>query len=582
MVVGGYYIARSAVLGLRSGAFDMYVLMTLAAVGAAAIGEWSEGATVLFLFSLGNALETYALDRTRASVKNLIELSPEEALVRRHGKEQLVPVEEVYVGDVAIIKPGERVPVDGEVVKGASSVNQATITGESRPIAKDIGDPVFAGTINEEGYIEVRATKASKDSALARIIRLVEEAQADRAPTQRILDRFSKYYTPAVVGLAFVVAVVVPLLFGLPFSEWFFRGLVLLVIACPCALVISTPVSIVSAIGAASRHGVLVKGGSFLEVAGQAGVLVFDKTGTLTSGELAVTDVIPLNGMPEERLLSIAAGIESKSKHPMAKAIDRMARHAGVEKQEITGFKSLSGRGVLGVSDKVTYYIGSNRLFEEMGVDLTHVRPLVEDLQKNGRITAVLGTDILALGVIAASDTIRPTSKATVNRLHQLGIREIVMLTGDSIDTASEVAASLNIDEIRAELLPEDKVDAIKDLTARHDVVIMVGDGVNDAPALALADVGIAMGAAGADIALETSDIALMSDDLTKVPYALVLSRSTRRVIKQNIAASIMVKALFLLLAVAGEATLWMAVFADMGISLLVTANGLRLFRTRA
>lgn len=580
MIAGGFYVFRSALLGLRAGAFDMYVLMSFAAIGAAFLGDWAEGATILFLFSLGNSLEAMALDRTRASVKKLIELSPEEALIRRGGEEVLVPVEEVHLGEVAIVKPGEKIPLDGVVVKGHTSVNEATITGESIPAAKEAGDFVFAGTINVEGYVEIEAKKAARESTIARIIRLVEEAQADRAPTQRALDRFAKYYTPAVLSLAALVAFIPPL-FGYPLREWFFRGLVLLVISCPCALVISVPASIVSAIGAASRNGVLVKGGSFLETAGKAGALVFDKTGTLTSGKLTVAEVVPLDGHTKEGLLSMAAALEHKSPHPIARAIDSHVHEAGIDHGEASRFRAVPGKGVVAELHSNAYYAGNERLFDEAGIDASEAIPIADSLRAKGMATVIIGTDEGAAGVIGVIDALRPDGRDAVSRLHEMGVREVLMLTGDSDEAASEVSRALGLDGYKANLLPEEKVDAINELADKHGVVVMVGDGVNDAPALAVADVGIAMGAAGADIAIETSDIALMSDDISKVPYFVDLSRRTTRTIWQNIVTSVGVKAAFLIAAVLGVATLWMAVFADMGISLLVTVNALKLFRVK-
>ncbi len=580
MFAGGFFIFRSALLGLFAGAFDMYVLMSLAAIGAAAIGDWAEGATVLFLFSLGNALEAVALDRTRASVKDLISLSPESALIRRNGVEAIVPVEEVHLGDIALVKPGDRIPLDGVVVKGRTSVNEAAVTGEPIPVTKEAGDSVFAGTANLDGYIEIETKKVYGNSTIARIIRLVEEAQADKASAQRAIDKFARYYTPAVISLAAAISFIPPL-FGLPFKDWFFRGLVLLVIACPCALVISTPVSIVSAIGAASRNGVLIKGGSFLESAGKAGALVFDKTGTLTSGELSIAEIAPLDGYTEESLLSIAASLEHKSPHPIARAIDGHTHDRGIDHGEPTRLRAIPGKGVVGRCCEKACYVGNAKLFEDFGIDAGRAIQIADSMQARGLATAIVGTDEGIVGVIGVADAPRDDSRAAVSRLHEMGIRKVVMLTGDSDETAREISNLLGLDGYRANLLPEEKVDAVKELADQYGIVVMVGDGVNDAPALAIADVGIAMGAAGADIAIETADIALMSDDLSKIPYVIALSRRTLSTIWQNIVASVGVKAVFLVAAVLGVATLWMAVFADMGVSLLVTANALKLFRTK-
>lgn len=583
MALGGYFVARSGVYGLtKSRTLDMNVLMTIAALGAAAIGEWAEGATVVFLFGFGNVLEGYTMDRARGAIRALMELAPAEARVRRAGRESTVAAEAVAVGEVVLVRPGERVPVDGRVVLGASAVNQAPITGESVPVEKGQSDEVFAGSIVEGGYLEVEATRPYAENTISRIARLVEEAQARRAPAQRFVERFSHYYTPAVIVGAVGVAVVPWLVLGQPFEPWFYRALVLLVIACPCALVISTPVAIVSAIARAARLGILIKGGAYLEEAGRLRAVAFDKTGTLTVGRPEVTEVIPLNGLSAAEVLGVAAAIEARSEHPLAAAVVRRAAGASGDGRlrAVSEFEALVGRGVRASVDGRTYYVGSPRLFAELGLSLAEAQAQVEQLQSDGQTVLLLGTEESLLGVIGLADRVRPGAKAAVDSLRRAGVAHVALLTGDHEATARAIAGLVGADEYRAGLLPEDKVKAVADIRARHGSVAMVGDGVNDAPALAAANLGVAMGAAGTDVALETADIALMADDLGKVAVAVDLSRKALAVIRANIAFALVVKGIFLALTAAGVATLWLAILADTGASLIVILNGMRLLRS--
>jgi len=579
MLTGGFYTVRSALSSLRSLSMDMNFLMTVAVVGAAAIGEWAEGATVVFLFSLGNTLQAYTMEKTRNSIRALMDLSPREALVRRNGEEVRLPVEEITISDVIIVKPGERFAMDGEVILGRTDVNQAPITGESMPVEKKPGDEVYAGTVNGQGSIEVKVTKLVEDTTLARIINLVEEAQAQKAPSQQFVDVFARYYTPAVIAGAVLVATVPWLFFGQPFQLWFERALILLVISCPCALVISTPVSIVAAIGSAARRGVLIKGGAYLEEAGALKVMAFDKTGTLTAGRPEVTDVIPAAGYSQEKVVEIAAAVEKRSQHPLADAIIRYAQARNVAVPDADDFQSFTGRGAGVKIGGEAYYIGNSRLFKDLNIPLKSMINQLADLQNRGKTAVIVGTAEEVAGIIAVADRVRESSRAALEGLRRAGMAKLVMLTGDNTGTARAIAGELGIDEYRAELLPENKLDVIRSLQAEYGRVAMVGDGVNDAPALAAATVGIAMGGAGTDTALETADIALMADDLTKLPYAVYLSRRALRVIKQNIAFSLLVKGVFIAATFAGFANLWMAVFADTGAALLVIANGMRLMK---
>jgi Cd2+/Zn2+-exporting ATPase len=579
IALGGIYPVRRALTSVRSGVLDINVLMMVAVAGAMLLGEWSEGASVIFLFALAQLLESRAMERARSAIRTLMDLAPAEAVVRRGLADVRIPVDEVRVGDIVVVKPGEKVPLDGRVHAGESHVNQAPVTGESVPVEKRPGDEVFAGTINGRGALEFTVTRLRRDSTLARIIHLVERAQAQRAPSQTFVDRFAKVYTPVVLVLAVAIAVVPPLAAGGGWSVWFYRSLVLLVISCPCALVISTPVSIVSALAAAARKGVLIKGGARLERLAAVRCVAFDKTGTLTRGRLRVTDVNPVNGAVPREVLALAGSLESRSEHPFARAIVERAEAEGVLATGVEAFQSLPGRGAEGVVGSSRVLVGSHRLFEERGLGSPALEATVGALARQGRSTTVVGRDGSPIGVIGVADEVREAGADAVGLLRAQGIEHVVLLTGDHEAAAESLAASLGIDDYRANLLPEDKLEAVRSLQERYGALAMVGDGVNDAPALAAADVGIAMGAAGTDTALETADVALMADELLKIPYAVRLSRATARNIRANIAFSIVLKGVFLVMAIAGVATLWMAVVADMGASLLVIGNALRLLR---
>jgi Cd2+/Zn2+-exporting ATPase len=583
-VTSGMTVASRAWMSVRQRTLDINVLMLVAVIGALFIGEWFEAATVIFLFALAQLLEARSMARARGAIGALMDLTPAEALVRRDGAEMRVAAESVKVGEVVIVRPGEKIPVDGRVAAGNSFVNQAPITGESLPVDKGPGEEVFAGTINGRGALEIIVGRLREDTTLARIIHLVERAQAQRAPTQTFIDRFARIYTPIVLVLAVLVAVVPPLAGAGPFREWLYRSLVLLVISCPCALVISTPVSIVSALAAAARKGVLIKGGAHLERTGEIRCVAFDKTGTLTRGRVKVVEVVSLNGVGARDVLALAASLEARSEHPIAQAIVHGAEVAGIAVAPAEAFEALPGLGAQAVVDGVPVLIGSHRLVEERGLCSPEVDAEVARLSASAR-TAVLvaragengGRGVV--GIIAVADEARQAARDAVDLLRKQGVRHIALLTGDNQATARALAADLGIDEVCAELLPDDKVRAVQRLRERHGTVAMVGDGVNDAPALAAADVGIAMGVAGTDAALETADVALMADELLKIPYTVRLSRATLRNMRVNIAFSLVLKAAFLVLAIAGVATLWMAVLADMGASLIVIGNSLRLLR---
>lgn len=579
-VTGGVFPGRRAIRSLRTRELDINVLMLVAVAGAMFLGEWAEAGTVVFLFAIAQWLESRSMDRAREAIRSLMDLTPDQARVRHDDREELVPVEQIAIGTVMLIRPGEKIPLDGEIVLGRSDVNQAPITGESLPADKGPGDEVFAGTINGHGAIEVAVTRRRRDTTLARIIHLVETAQAQRAPAQQFIDRFARYYTPAVIGLASLIAAVPPLVGG-SFDEWFYRALVLLVVACPCALVISTPVSIVSALAGAARRGVLVKGGIHLERLAAVKVVAFDKTGTLTHARVRVTGIFPADGITEAELLATAAAVESRSEHPIAAAIVGEARDRDLAFEAASNVRALPGLGAEGHVAGAAVLCGNVRLLTERGLLNPAATAETDRIAATGASPVIVARDGRILGILSVADEVRDVAADTVALLHRQGISRVVMLTGDQEAAAQSVASRLKIDEVRAGLLPADKVAAVQDLRRRYGSIAMIGDGVNDAPALAVADVGIAMGVIGSDAALETADVALMTDELPKVAYAIRLSRATVRNIHVNVALSLVLKAAFLVLAVSGMATLWMAVIADTGTSLIVVANAMRLLRQR-
>jgi len=577
-----WYILPKAWRSARRLQPDMNLLMTVAVAGAIGIGEWLEAATVAFLFALSLALESWSVGRARRAVAALLELAPPVARLKRpDGNEEQVSPEQVPVGVHFVVMPGEKFPLDGQVVAGASHVNQAPITGESAPVSKQPGDQVFAGTINGDGALDVECTKPASDTTLAHIIRLVAEAQSRRAPSEQWVEKFARVYTPVVMGLAIAFLVVPPLLFGGSWGDWFYRSLVLLVIACPCALVISTPVSIVAALAASARNGVLIKGGTYVEAPAKLRAIALDKTGTLTEGKPRVLEVVPLSGHDERELLERAAAMESRSDHPLAQAIVAFAKERGVGFVPAEDFQIIQGKGATARFNGERYWLGSHRYLEERGQETEEDHRRLEALSQGGRTVVVIGNDSHVCGFIALADAVRPEAKQTLQALRDAGLKHIVMLTGDNRETAQAIAAETGVDEVHAELLPADKVTAVEELVAKYGSVAMVGDGVNDAPALGRASVGIAMGAAGSDAAIETADIALMSDDLSKLPWLVQHSRRTLAIIRQNIVSSLSVKAVFVILTFSGYASLWAAIAADMGVSLLVVFNALRLLGGR-
>jgi len=560
---------------------DMNLLMTVAVMGAIGIGEWFEAATVAFLFALSLTLENWSVGRARRAIAALLSMAPPQArIVDAAGNEQLVGVEEVSAGSRIIIKPGERVPLDGRIVAGQTTVNQAPITGESMPVAKSPGDEVFAGTINQDGAIEVTTVKAAAESMISQVIELVREAQSRRSPSEQWVEKFAHYYTPSVMLLAIAVAAVPPLLGG-DWAEWFYQALVLLVIACPCALVISTPVSIVAALVAAASNGVLIKGGVYVELPGRLKALALDKTGTLTEGRPEVTRLAPLDGHGEQHLLRIAAAIELRSEHPLAQAIVRHAAERGIRPTPVEDYQAVKGKGATAVLDGRAVWIGSHRYLEERRQGNAEMHRLLVDLSAEGASVVVVGESDHVCGFVALADRLRPEARQVVDELHAAGIEHVIMLTGDNRPTAQAIAQQSGVDEFRAELLPQDKLTAVEELLGRYGTVGMVGDGVNDAPALARSSLGIAMGVMGTAAAMETADIALMVDDLSRLPWLVRYSRRVLRVIRQNIVASLAVKAVFVLLTFFGYASLWAAIAADTGMSVLVVFNALRLLRDR-
>jgi len=573
-------IWRRTLGALRAKALDINVLMVIAVAGALVLRQFGEAASVIFLFAVAESLEALTLARARTAIRALMDLAPAEAQVRDAAGERRMAVDSVPIGAVIIVRPGEKIPLDGEVVAGQSEVNQAPITGESLPIEKDEGDEVFAGTINGRGALDIRVTRLRRDTTLARIVHLVERAQAQRAPAQNLVERFARVYTPAVILLALAVAVVPPIVLGGAWHTWIYRALVLLVVSCPCALVISTPVSIVAALAAAARKGVLIKGGAYLERTGRIRCVAFDKTGTLTRGTPQVVDVVTLNGAADKVVVGLAASVERRSTHPIARAIVDHAEAGQLSALPAVNVSALAGRGAEGDVAGAKVVLGNHRLFEERRLCSPAMHPHLDRLAADGRTAVLVARNDEPIGIIGLADRLREASRDTVDLLRRHGVESVVMLTGDNRSTANVIASALGVDEVRADLLPEDKVTAVEDLRQRYGSVAMVGDGVNDAPALATADIGIVMGAAGSDAALETADVALMADELLKIPYAFRLSRKTLRNIKANLAISVVMKAAFVVAAVAGVATLWMAVIADTGASVIVIANALRLLRT--
>jgi Cd2+/Zn2+-exporting ATPase len=572
------YVAPKAWLAAKRLRPDMNLLMIIAVAGAIGIGAWFEAAAVSFFFALALALEAWSLGRARRAVAALIELAPTTARVRLDdGSERDVPATEVSVGMRVIVRPGDKVPLDGRVAAGESEVNQAPITGESVPVFKAEGDEVFAGTINGEGALEVMTTKAVNDTTLAQIIRMVGSAQSRRAPSEQWVEKFARIYTPVVILLAIAIFLVPPLLLGGAWDIWFYRALVLLVIACPCAMVISTPVTIVASLAGAAKQGVLVKGGTHLETPARLKAIAMDKTGTLTKGQPQVVEIVPFGGRSEEELLGLAAALEARSAHPIARAILAKAAEFKMIAEPAEAVRAIIGRGVTGQVAGREMWLGSRRYIGEQGITSDMVLKRAEELSSAGRSIVAIGEGSEVWGLVAVADAVRPEAKEIVTALHRAGIKHVVMLTGDNRATAEAIAKQTGIDEVRAELLPGDKVTAVEDLVRRYGSVAMVGDGVNDAPAMGRANLGIAMGAMGSDAAIETADVALMSDDLSKLPWLVRHSRATLSVIHQNIAFSIAVKLLFTVLTVAGLASLWGAIAADVGASLLVVLNGLRL-----
>ncbi len=576
---GVWFVAPKAWYAAKTIRPDMNLLMTIAVTGAVVIGEWFEAATVAFLFALSVALESWSVGRARRAVEALLELAPPTVRLLEPDGTREVPVDQAPVGSLFLVRPGERIALDGEVRGGESLVDEAPITGESLPVEKAPGAPVFAGSINGDGALEVASTKRAGQTVLAKMIRRVGQARSRRAPSEQWVSAFARIYTPAVLGLAVVVWLVPPLLVGAAWGDWAYRALVLLVIGCPCALVISTPVSIVASLTAAAREGVLIKGGVFVEAPARLSAIAFDKTGTLTAGRPAVVEVVAFDGHTEQQLLAIAAAMESRSNHPLARAIVAHARERDIRPIVVEDVQAVQGKGATGRLDGRPYWLGSHRYLEERGQETPEIHTALTALSEGGRTVVAIGNDDHVCGFIALADPIRPIAAHVLAELRDLGIRETVMLTGDNTATAEAIGRQAGVDQIRAELLPEDKVAAVEALLARYGSVAMVGDGVNDAPAMARASFGVAMGAAGSDAAIETADIALMSDDLSKLPWLVRHSRRTLAIIRQNIAFSLLVKAAFVALTLWGTASLWAAIAADMGASLLVIFNGLRLLK---
>ncbi len=569
IIIGGHQLFWTGINNLVKLRFDMKTLMTIAVIGAALIGEWPEAAVVVVLFAVSETLERYSMEKARASIQSLMEIAPNTAVIKTSDGTKEIKVEDVNIGDTMVIKPGDKLSMDGIIKYGSSSINQAAITGESLPVEKVKGDEVFAGTLNDSGYLEIEVTKHIEDTTLAKIIQLVEEAQGERAPAQHFVDQFAKYYTPAIMVAALLVAIIPPLFFGASWSTWVYQGLAVLVVGCPCALVISTPISIVSAIGNAAGKGVLIKGGVYLEKIGQSRTIAFDKTGTLTEGRPHVTDFITYDEHDSDTVLAIAAAMESKSEHPLASSILEYAGSNGVEYSDfhIDDFRAETGTGITGIIDGNAYSIGKPEKFDD-----------ANGYQTDGKTVMIVKEDDRVIGLFAVIDPLKTSSKEAIEKLHKMGTRT-AMLTGDNEKTADVIAKTLGIDKVYAGLMPEDKLEAVREMKSEHKTA-MVGDGINDAPALATADIGIAMGK-GTDTALETADVALMGNDISQLPFTVRLSKRTLRIIKANITFSLVIKLIALLLVIPGWLTLWIAILSDIGATLVVALNGLRLLKVK-
>jgi Cd2+/Zn2+-exporting ATPase len=582
-IVGGYDVLRHALHAVRERHFDTDLLMVLAALGAAALGEFAEGALLLFLFSLGHALEERTLDRARNAIRALADLAPKTALVRRSETEIQMPVDEVRIGDVVIVRPGERLPVDGAILAGSSSVDQSSVTGESLPVDKDAGDQVFAGSVNGEGALELRTSKLARDSTLARVMDMVELAQAQKSPTQRSTEKFTRVFVPTVLVLDLMLIVIPPLFFGVPFAESFMRAMTLLVATSPCALALGTPSAILSGVAQAARNGILVKGGIHLENLGRLRSIAFDKTGTITQGKPEVVDILPFDGSSEEQVLALAAAIESRSAHPLAVAVVQAAESRDLVLPAIEDAVSVTGRGFKAQADGNAVWIGNTNLFTEAGIDLPRsVLDPIESLENQGKTVMLVGMNGTPMGLISVADVVREDAAIAVEALKGDGFASMVMLTGDNSRVAEHIAKQVGLNDYRADLMPEDKLTAIDQLIEEHEFVAMVGDGVNDAPALASATVGIAMGGAGTDVALETADIALMADDLTKLPFAVGLGRATRKIIRQNLFISLAVITTLIALALSGLVGIGVAIVLHEGSTIAVALNALRLLGYRS
>jgi Cd2+/Zn2+-exporting ATPase len=577
---GSWFVFPKTWFAVRRFRPDMNLLMTLAIGGAIAIGEWFEAATVAFLFALSLALESWSVRRARRAVESLMAVAPAIArILHNDGREEEIAPGEVMIGTRLLVRPGERIPLDGLVLQGTSDVNQAPITGESMPVPKDIGAQVFAGTVNGNGALEVETTRLAGETTLAQIIRMVGEGQSRRAPSEQWVDQFAQIYTPVVLGVAVLIAVMPPLLWGAAWPEWLYRSLVLLVIGCPCALVISTPVSIVASLAAAAKNGILVKGGVHMETPARLRAIAFDKTGTITMGRPQVVEFVPMNGHTETELLERIGAMEAHSDHPLARAIVSFVEDRGIKMARADEFQVINGKGAMGRFNGRAYWLGSHRYLEERGQETPEVHDRLETLSKSGRTVVVIGNEEHVCGFIALADKVRPEAREAISQLRSSGVAHVVMLTGDNRGTAEVIAREAGIEDMRSELLPKDKVTAVEALVLEYGAVAMVGDGINDAPAMGPASLAIAMGAAGSDTAIEAADIALMSDDLGKLPWLIRHSRRTLAIIRQNISLSLAVKAIFVALTFLGHASLWAAIAADMGVSLLVIANALRLLR---